>query len=431
MRNNLFSRGTLSYSDFQVIYNSKPQQAFTAKQTWNFLIDLGLACALDDVKGESFMMLPCLISDKMEGNIEKNRQKMVKSPKSVSIQYIFDRTGSSVGMYYKLLQIFTRTFIWGEKGGQIKGAFSQKVEQRKLGMVGGVHGILKSQTKKGILKPQEFDFLLLEYEDTFAYQDLEEDASKPRHAVHRGIQIHLKPKKEDVIIKNLMEILKEADKVFSSTFDKKVHVQRCMLCHQCETDHMHGYFELNQDMSLKFPNQPCTQVLDGHELSESLIEAMKDSSESDPFKLQSLMKLDKSSLGLETFKTSQIMKDILTNSLPVGEQIWIYHDRETDRFNPVARTNPYAHCIVYVGSRLVEGMEVHEIVHVAKHSMRGCMKARIIKEDVMKAIQPHNQVFLGHKITSCQFSWNLRQKIAARALACAEQPRIVFNYNIR
>ena len=107
------------------------------------------------------------------------------------------------------------------------------------------------------------------------------------------------------------------------------------------------------------------------------------------------MKMDKESLHLETFDESQIKADMFNGRLPKGEQLWIHHDRETDPWNMAARVNPYAHCVIYVGSRTIDGKEVHEVVHVAKASMKGLLKATITRQDVLTVIKPNNKVFLG------------------------------------
>ena len=95
---------------------------------------------------------------------------------------------------------------------------------------------------------------------------------------------------------------------------------------------------------------------------------------------------------------------MLRGHLSKGEQIWIHHDAESDPFNPVARMNPYAHVVVYVGPTEVDGRKVHEVVHVSKKAMLcGFVKASIVKEDVMSVIQPHEKVFLGHKINKVKY----------------------------
>ena len=61
----------------------------------------------------------------------------------------------------------------------------------------------------------------------------------------------------------------------------------------------------------------------------------------------------------------------------------------------------------------------------------------------MSVIQPHEKVFLGHKINKVQnydhysilvqvqYAGNIREKIAQRALACCVEPGIVFDYDHR
>ena len=92
---------------------------------------------------------------------------------------------------------------------------------------------------------------------------------------------------------------------------------------------------------------------------------------------------------------------------------------------------PYAHVVVYVGPRERNGETIHEVVHVAKSNWRGLVVAGISKVDVMSVIKPGDMVFLGHTIKDCQFSGNVRKKIAERAIACAEKPNILFAYDHR
>ena len=92
---------------------------------------------------------------------------------------------------------------------------------------------------------------------------------------------------------------------------------------------------------------------------------------------------------------------------------------------------PYAHVVVYVGPRERNGETIHEVVHVAKSNWRGLVVAGISKVDVMTVIKPGDMVFLGHTIKDCQFSGNVRKKIAERAIACAEKPNLLFAYDHR
>ena len=175
------------------------------------------------------------------------------------------------------------------------------------------------------------------------------------------------------------------------------------------------------------------------------MEILENSGGKQLFSLETLMAQKKSVLGLEPFKSSQIKKDMEEGILEPGHQIWIYHDSETDPWNPIARMNKYAHVVVYAGfQEEITGdqkTEIHEIVHVSKSSIfKGIMKATIKRQEVLRvitapdkygAIKKKQMVFLGHKIEGCQFAANIREKIVERALKCAEKPSIVFDYDYR
>ena len=161
--------------------------------------------------------------------------------------------------------------------------------------------------------------------------------------------------------------------------------------------------------------------------------------EPEPFKLESLMKMKKEDLGLEVFEKSDIKKKMLNGDLVKGSQVWIYHD---DVINPnfVARLNRYSHVVVYVGPRKDRngervldrnGEEIHDVVHVAKSNWRGLVVAGISKVDIKSVIKANDMVFLGHKLKACQFAGNVREKIAERAIACAEKPKLLFAYDHR
>ena len=66
-----------------------------------------------------------------------------------------------------------------------------------------------------------------------------------------------------------------------------------------------------------------------------------------PFEMKNLLSVKKTSLNLEPFEDSKIRRDMLSGDLKRGEQIWIYHDSETNPCNPVACLNKYAHCVIY------------------------------------------------------------------------------------
>ena len=119
---------------------------------------------------------------------------------------------------------------------------------------------------------------------------------------------------------------------------------------------------------------------------------------------------------------------MLSGKLEPGEQIWIFHDHQTNPCNPVARFNKYAHVVIFIG----ETNGVHEVVHISSASWtRGPMKAKIRRQNVLEVIKPRDQVFLGHKIPNCEMSANLRKEIVTRANKCAAKPSIVFDYHYR
>ena len=168
----------------------------------------------------------------------------------------------------------------------------------------------------------------------------------------------------------------------------------------------------------------CSQLK--HFPGTQIIELMKRKQK--PFEMANLIAVEKSSLNLQAFEDSDIKKNMLSGKLEPGEQIWIFHDHQTNPCNPVARFNKYAHVVIFIG----ETNGVHEVVHISSASWtRGPMKAKIRRQNVLEVIKPRDQVFLGHKIPNCEMSANLRKEIVTRAKKCAAKPSIVFDYHYR
>ena len=89
-----------------------------------------------------------------------------------------------------------------------------------------------------------------------------------------------------------------------------------------------------------------------------------------PLNLQSLLH-DIPNLKLEEFKTSSIRESIINGELEKGQQIWNFHNSNIDP-NLAARINPYAHVVIYVGSREVtDKSNESAIVHVSNSA---CVK---------------------------------------------------------
>ena len=425
----LLHKGLLSFEDFRTIYANGPDQTFSEEEVWHNLIELNLACPMDENPENRHILVPCLISDKMEEMMKTREKELEVDESCISIQYGFRKNNKTMGMFNKFLETITRSLLLGEKGGEILMSYSQKVEQKKLGNVAAVNGVLKWHTK-GIQKPEDFEFLLAEYETTFPSPDPEEDTSSSQYyGRHRGIKFMLRRSEGPVNVATF-DILRKLDTEFSLDLQSMaMAMDRWQFCRLCLREGKHGYFPLKEGIRIKSAHGRCSRLK--HSVDKCLVELMEKCHEPEPFQLKSLMEMKKESLGLEAFDKSDIKNKMLRGDLDRGTQIWIYHDADTNPWNPVARTNPYAHVVVYVGPRNKEGKTVHEVVHVAKDSWQGLVVAGISKVDVMSVIKPNDMVFLGHRIKECQFSGNVGAKIAERAIACAEKPKILFAYDHR
>ena len=321
-KSELLQRGLLSFEDFQRFYKST-DQSFSEKEIWHFLIELNLACSL----GEDHVLVPCLITDKMEGVVRAKEEELSRSVEAIRVQYKFDHNSQSIGKYHQVLSLFIKNFVWGEeKGGNITHAFSQKVEERELGIVGGVGGILTWLRQGDVQNPDEFEFQITEIETSFKAPE-DDDANTKCHAVHRAIQISLRPT-DQKISKATFEIVKRIDELVSEELGQAV--RRSMICKdcqmECKTDEDEGDFLLKEGMDLKQPRKPCSNFRRRHRLQKEITTLIQRANPRKEFELQSLMAQKKETLGLEAFKDSEIKRQLETGSLNIGEQIWIYHD---------------------------------------------------------------------------------------------------------
>ena len=434
-RLDLVQKGILSFRDFKAIFTD---QAFTAEDTWNFMIQLGLGYPLKKTEDQNLMLIPCLIDGSLETKIREVEEELDRCDEAVCLQYQFDCNSSTVNMYCKVIEVFTAAFLWGKNGGDINFASSQKVENRYLGNVSGLHGTVKWH-KQGVYAPKEFKFLILEHQDNCC--SLEKEQMRP-FSLDRSIKVYLTPI-DKILDKTTFEILRTLDKVFSPNLGD---VQRSLSCKECLKEGGKGFFGVKEGLTLMSETQPCRPNL-LHDPNKSIIMMIKEAQQRKPFELETLLQREKSSLGLEKFGMSQIKDAMLEGSLEAGEQIWVYHNSQTDPCNPVARVNPYAHVLIYIGAKTKERTEIHEVVHMVMASLtKGPLKATICRQTVLKVIRAKtgsmstikygvikasDHVFLGHKIESCQFAANIRQKIVERALKCAMKPSLIFDYDYR
>ena len=87
----LLQKGLLCYEDFRTIYNSGEKQAFQEKQVWDFMIQLNLACSLNESENNRQIMVPSLITDKMEEKVKSRGEKLQRHEACISVQYNFDK----------------------------------------------------------------------------------------------------------------------------------------------------------------------------------------------------------------------------------------------------------------------------------------------------------------------------------------------------
>ena len=220
----LLHKGLLYFKDFESLLKAD-NQVFSETEVWHFLIQLNLASDLGDC-----LLLPCLITDSMAEKVRSKERELSKRPEAVTFQYLFDHNShSSIGKYNETISLFTKHFVLGEKGGNISSAFSQKIEQRQLGIVGGVQGVL-TWLNEGVQDPDELEFQILEYETSFEDPDENEVNNEKCYAVHRAIRIVLSPV-EKSSSKVLFEIAKKFDELISEDIGE---VHRSLICKESQ-----------------------------------------------------------------------------------------------------------------------------------------------------------------------------------------------------
>ena len=431
-REDLLQKGFLAKNDFLRIYEKtcSAGHGFYAEEIWKFLITLGIGLPLaKGPNGYPRLLIPCLIKEVTEKSILDKEIEMKRSPNAFSIHYEFNRDHQSMRAYHKMLKTFADTFLFGKNGGEVTLAFSQKVEEKRVGNVAGIQGFLKWQADDVVAPiPQEFNFLMIEYESTPKSPTESEEKTKG-FSIMRTIKIYLEPEK-GTHSKESFEIFKKLDALFSPDLQG---VQRSLACKDCQSQTptpKEGYFLIEEGIALSTENTRCSELAK-HKVKPELVKMLNK-----PFVLQSLIDQVQPE-DLDMFCDSPIQEKLEKGDLEVGQQIWIFHSGQTDRWNCMARINPYAHVVVYVGSReetTSEGdkKKVHEVVHVSK-SWKCCSasKAKICREDLQKVIAPHNRVFLGHPRPGWQLSANASEAIARRALKCARKPTIRFDYDYK
>ena len=162
-------KGLVSFEDFLAFFNTHDScHTFSAEEICLLSKKLGLAYPLKvfkptfTEKGNSKLFLfPSLIANRTKRFFQEKHQAIEKSRKRVFLQYTFDHTTKSSGSYQDLVMAFTENFLWNGRGGKILNTFNQKVEERKLGITGGFHGVLRWSANNDEDSDELFEFLML------------------------------------------------------------------------------------------------------------------------------------------------------------------------------------------------------------------------------------------------------------------------------
>ena len=154
VRNDL-KKGLISRNNFSKLYKSGENSSLPEEKCWQFLIELGLVLPLTDKGEDQIVLIPSIISDETEPEIQKELSEMESPKESVCVQYTFDKHRRSLKSFPLMLKRFTDQFLW-DNGGQILLSYSQKIERRKLGLVRGIQGYLKWQSEDEVTtEPKE------------------------------------------------------------------------------------------------------------------------------------------------------------------------------------------------------------------------------------------------------------------------------------
>ena len=130
-------------------------------------------------------------------------------------------------------------FLWDGRGGRILDAYSQKVEKRKLGIMGGFHGVLRWSDGGEEGEDELFEFLLLHHE---------ESTGLGTFSIQQSISVHLKAWAGGHLSPSAMKILQTLDEEFTRSIP---NIFRSLPCRQCmRNGHYDGHFPLKKGILL-------------------------------------------------------------------------------------------------------------------------------------------------------------------------------------
>ena len=157
----MFAKGFVSLGAFNVLANFQTEKEITKEeilQLRKILIELHLATDIDS----QTLYIPSLIADENKSYIQDQLKLFKESKDSLAFHYSFEKCHTAIDLFNNLLsKLASNAGITAHK------SYSEKVEYREIGVVGGFHGSMKV-TPTGInnILQQEsihiLEFLVLE-----------------------------------------------------------------------------------------------------------------------------------------------------------------------------------------------------------------------------------------------------------------------------
>ena len=139
-------------------------------------------------------------------------------------------------------------------------AFSEKVENKKLGAVAGGRGQIALPDRAG-----RMDFVLLHYEIQ-APNDFDGDVqTNPFKLIQRQLRVHLRPSKGS-LTESAIDALRILDEAFTQEYPEVI---RGLLCKECREEDVNSIVPLDEKLHLQEFEEHCN-ALDQHEVEDHL-----------------------------------------------------------------------------------------------------------------------------------------------------------------